>query len=151
MIDRAGSRGSPIRRLGVLLVAVAAVPLAAFAAAPDAAAPAGQPTRIPIIIYGNDPCPRSAGGEIVVCARRPESERYRLPKRFRGEKAATSPASNAWGNKVQTIEQASRVGAGLPDTCSAVGSGGQSGCYHQMLQQSRAQRQADRTDAATGP
>lgn len=132
--------------IGALLASIA-LPLAAPAAATDA--PGGA--TIPITIYGDDPCPRGEGDAIVVCARRPESERYRLPKRFRGDKAKSSPASNAWSNKVQTIEQAGRVAAGLPDTCSAVGSGGQSGCYHQFLQQSRAQREHDQTDAGTVP
>ena len=127
-----------------------ALPLAALPAAPDATAEQAG-TTVPITVYGDDPCPKGEGGAIVVCARRPENERYRLPKRFRGDKAKASPASNAWGNKVQTIEQASRVGAGLPDTCSAVGSGGQSGCYHQFLQQSRLQHARDQTEAGAVP
>lgn len=130
-----------------MLLASAAIPLAAAAEAP---APTGG-TTIPITVYGDDPCPKGEGGAIVVCARRPENERYRLPKRFRGEKAKSSPASNAWSNKVQTVDQAGRVAAGLPDTCSAVGSGGQSGCYHQFLQQSRAQRVHDQTEAGGVP
>ncbi len=133
--------------VGILLAWIA-LPLAALAASPDA--PAGG-TTVPITVYGDDPCPKGEGGAIVVCARRPENERYRLPKRFRGDKAKSSPAANAWSNKVQTLEQASRVGAGLPDTCSAVGSGGQSGCYHQFLQQSRAQRDLDQNEAGGVP
>ena len=34
-----------------------------------------------IIVYGNDPCPRSTDDQVVVCARRPETERYRLPEK----------------------------------------------------------------------
>ena len=132
---------------GFGLAILLAVSTSATAAAPEA--PGG--TTIPIVIYGDDPCPKGEGGAIVVCARRPENERYRLPKRFRGDKAKSSPASTPWTNKVQTLEQASRVGAGLPDTCSAVGSGGQSGCYHQFLQQSRIQREHDQAEAGGVP
>ena len=34
-----------------------------------------------IIVYGTDPCPRSTDDEVVVCARKPESERFRIPER----------------------------------------------------------------------
>jgi hypothetical protein len=132
-----------------MLLAWAAVPLAAQAEPADPSAP---PQRtISATVYGNDPCPTGSGGEIIVCARRPESERYRLPKRFRGQKASESPASDAWANKVQATDAASRMAAGLPDTCSAVGSGGQSGCQHQFLSQARAERKADQADVAGTP
>ena len=36
-----------------------------------------------IIVYGTDPCPRSTDDEVVVCARKPESERYRIPEALR--------------------------------------------------------------------
>ena len=36
-----------------------------------------------IIVYGNDPCPRSTDDEVVVCARKPEAERYRIPEKLR--------------------------------------------------------------------
>ena len=49
------------------------------------AAPAlAQQTRVSeIIVYGTDPCPRSTDDEIVVCARKPESERFRIPEALR--------------------------------------------------------------------
>ncbi|WP_419825620.1 hypothetical protein [Sphingomonas sp.] len=122
----------------------------AIGAATPAPAQAGDPppkTRS-VIVYGDDPCPASAGDEIVVCARQPEGERYRIPKQFRGSKAARSPAGNAWGNKVRETDQASRASAGVPNTCSAVGTGGQSGCFLQFQQQSAAERQARRNGEA---
>ncbi|MBV9843137.1 MAG: hypothetical protein JOY99_16655 [Sphingomonadaceae bacterium] len=134
-----------------MFVAWSALPLAAFAQDPGAAASSPPNRTVSVIVYGNDPCPTGNGGAIVVCARRPESERYRLPKRFRGEKAAESPASRSWGSKVEATEQASRTAAGLPDTCSAVGSGGQSGCQHQFLSQARAQRKQDQADTGGTP
>ncbi|HET8612516.1 MAG TPA: hypothetical protein VFL92_07090 [Sphingomonas sp.] len=115
---------------------------------------ADPPKRIEsVVVYGNDPCPQSTGDEIVVCAREPESERYRIPQRFRGAKRKQSPASNAWSNKVTTTEAASRQAAGLPNTCSAVGTGGQTGCLQQFLARSRAERQQQKQqeqDAASG-
>ena len=36
-----------------------------------------------IIVYGTDPCPRSTDDEVVVCARKPEAERFRIPERLR--------------------------------------------------------------------
>ena len=36
-----------------------------------------------IVVYGNDPCPRSTDDQVVVCARRPEAERYRIPEKLR--------------------------------------------------------------------
>ena len=60
---------------------------AAFLAAPAAAqAPAAAEEKISqVIVYGNDPCPSGGADEIVVCARKPEGERYRIPERLRGD------------------------------------------------------------------
>src|SRR3546814_7853743 len=38
---------------------------------------------VSMVIYGEDPCPEGKDGEIVVCSRQPERDRYRLPKTFR--------------------------------------------------------------------
>ena len=32
-----------------------------------------------VVVYGDDPCPQSTADEVVVCARRPDDERYRIP------------------------------------------------------------------------
>lgn len=143
-----------------LLLAAMALPLAARAEPPTASADAAAATANPvatadasdtktinIIVYGNDACPTGKGDEIVVCAREPESERYRIPKRFRGKKVQAAPG-NSWNNKVRSTEDASRMAAGLPDTCSAVGTGGQSGCFQHFQTQARLQRQQDKEDAA---
>jgi hypothetical protein len=145
--------------LGLLLAALA-LPIAARAqspavtAAPPPSAAARQPVdndarTISIVVYGNDPCPPGKDDEIVVCAREPESERYRIPKRFRGKKAEPAPG-NSWANKTRSSEDASRTAAGLPNTCSAVGSGGQSGCYQHFVTQAAQQRRQDKDDQANG-
>jgi hypothetical protein len=136
-----------------LLLAAWALPIAARAE-PPAQTAAAQPVdndakTISIVVYGNDPCPPGKNDEIVVCAREPESERYRIPKRFRGKKEQPA-VGNAWGNKVRGAEDASRMAAGLPDTCSAVGAGGQTGCFqHFVTQQSQERRQQQDQQADT--
>ena len=70
--------------------AVPALALLLFTATAMPAHATDKPERITsLIVYGEDPCPQSEGEEIVVCARRPESERYRIPKKLR-EKPAVS-------------------------------------------------------------
>jgi hypothetical protein len=144
--------------LGLLLAAVA-LPIAVKAAPPAGQAAPAPASALPpvdndaktisVVVYGSDPCPPGKNDEIVVCAREPESERYRIPKRFRGKKAEAAPG-NSWANKTRSTEDASRMAAGLPDTCSTVGSGGQTGCFHQFqvqsMQERRQQQQADSPD-----
>lgn len=118
-------------------------------AAAEPAAPARPPARIAtLVVYGSDPCPRGATpDEIVVCARQPESERYRVPKRFRGSK--TLPAQQSWTNTVTELDRVGRVGT--PDSCSPVGSGGQTGCFTQFLRQAREERRQMERDADDVP
>jgi hypothetical protein len=124
---------------------------AAVRAEPPVPMPTPEHPQVNIIVYGDDPCPPAKGDEIVVCSRQPESERYRIPKRFRGKKAENSPAGNAWGNKVRSTDEASRMAAGVPDTCSAVGTGGQSGCYGQFVNRAYQQRRQAKQDAEDTP
>ena len=89
-----------------------------------------------LIVYGDDPCPQGEGDEIIVCARKPEAERYRIPKKLR-EKPAPS-GGPGWASQVATMEQAQRQT--LPGSCSAIGSNGFSGCTAKMLEQWFAER-----------
>jgi hypothetical protein len=133
-----------------LAFAALAVPLAARAA-PPVPTPTPEHREVNIIVYGADPGPTGKDDEIVVCSRQPESERYRIPKRFRGQKAAASPAGNSWANKVQSTDDASRMAAGVPNNCSAVGTGGQSGCYAQFLNQQARLRQQQKQQQEDNP
>ena len=87
-----------------------------------------------IIVYGNDPCPRSTDDEVVVCARKPESERYRIPENFRG--TGSRQAGEAWANKARALET---VGATGINSCSPVGPAGHTGCLIQVIKQARAE------------
>jgi hypothetical protein len=101
-----------------------------------------------LVVYGNDPCPRSTADEIVVCARVPESERFRVPKRFRNQRKRDS-GGTAWGARVQALEYVTRTGR--PNSCSPVGTFGQSGCTQQFLSQWRAERDQAKDDDGSVP
>lgn len=98
---------------------------------------------INLLVYGDDPCPQSKGDEIVVCARKPEAERYRIPKKLR-EKPAVS-GGPGWGSQVATMEQTQRQT--LPNSCNAIGSNGFTGCTAQMLQQWFAERRMQQSSS----
>lgn len=97
------------------------------------------PTRIStLLVYGNDPCPRSSGDEVVVCARQPEGERYRIPKPLRA-KPLNEARDGSWAGTAKVLEFVSRQG--LPDSCSPIGTYGQSGCFRRFLEANRIDRE----------
>jgi hypothetical protein len=131
-----------MKRLSVLL----SIPLLLSGAAARAADV--PPSRtINLIVYGSDPCPRGSDDEIVVCAHRSENERYRIPKELR--KKEEQPSEVSWASRVATLEDAQR--STRPDSCSPVGSWGQTGCFQQMLNQWYAARRQAQSDAANIP
>ena len=99
-----------------------------------------------IIVYGNDPCPRSTDDDVVVCARRPETERYRIPERFR----STGPRQTreAWANKARALET---VGATGINSCSPVGPAGFTGGLNQVIRQARAESDEAATEGTAPP
>ena len=94
-----------------------------------------------IIVYGNDPCPRSTDDEVVVCARRPESERYRIPEKYRP--GGTFQERQSWTNKARVLETVGDAGI---NTCSPVGPGGYTGCLTQVVREAREQRKQQAED-----
>ncbi|CAA9501133.1 MAG: hypothetical protein AVDCRST_MAG31-397 [uncultured Sphingomonas sp.] len=121
---------------------LAAAPLAAQEAATGAT---GSSDRIAeIIVYGTDPCPRSTDDEVVVCARKPEAERYRIPERLRSGGALQS--RQAWANRARSFEIATRRGVA---TCDAVGGSGQLGCLQKAIDQARAEQREAAADTPT--
>ncbi|GAA4764171.1 hypothetical protein GCM10023219_05880 [Stakelama sediminis] len=99
-----------------------------------------------VILYGSDKCPKAQGDEIVVCSKADESP-YRIPKRFR--QLPNDVAHSAWGRKVEVLEDQAKIG--LPDSCSPVGTGGQTGCTAQMLRQWRAEQRAKQQEESDIP
>jgi hypothetical protein len=118
---------------GAALLA-AAPPAFAQAQAP-APAPAAEPKISAMIVYGEDPCPPSTDDTIVVCARKPEGERYRIPEVLRGD--PNDPKNQAWASRATALEFAGRSGIG---SCSPVGPGGATGCFNQIVREARAER-----------
>jgi hypothetical protein len=112
---------------------IAAALLATPAMAQDKASPDGPPKRVrSILLYGDEQCPKTENpDEIVVCANAGESP-YRIPKRFR-DQPKEGAASQAWTNRVEAVEDFNR--AGLPNSCSPVGTGGQTGCTRAAIRQ----------------
>lgn len=83
-----------------------------------------------IIVYGTDPCPRSTDDEVVVCARKPESERFRIPERLR--QGGSLQSRQAWANRAIAFETYGKTGI---NSCSPVGPGGFTGCSQQLINQ----------------
>jgi hypothetical protein len=131
---------------GTILRAIASLALVLASAAALAAEPAA-PRSSTLVVYGNDACPKSSDDEVVVCARRPENERYRVPKELREKERL--PGGLAWGQQVSQMEEATRFTR--PNSCSTVGSGGQSGCFAQSIRQWFADRSQRRSQAASIP
>ena len=125
----------------------AAIGLAAgFAMLPAPALAQEQEDRVnEIIVYGTDPCPRSTDDEVVVCARKPESERYRIPERYR--QSGPPQSRESWANKAIAFETYGRTGI---NSCSPVGPAGFTGCTQQLINQAVKERQEE-AEGATPP
>jgi hypothetical protein len=99
-----------------------------------------------VIVYGADPCPTPANeNEAIVCARRPEEERFRIPRRIRDRQSTEV----AWGSRVEQLEETGRPMR--PNSCSVVGSFGQSGCMQALIRQWYADRRARAAENAGVP
>lgn len=90
-----------------------------------------RPRQRLVTVFGNEACPKpSSADEVVVCARLPESEVYRIPERLRKPQDRRS---------VLTQNRALLLGDGAPQSggvgsCSASGPGGFIGCSHQQVE-----------------
>ncbi|MEO7179179.1 MAG: hypothetical protein ABIW83_10075 [Allosphingosinicella sp.] len=129
----------------------AALSIAALAAASSAAvtllpipASARNDNIRRLVIYGRDPCPRAkSGDDIVICARRPETERYRIPKELRDSATAGAHDSTSWAARAEALEYVGRTGI---QSCSTVGPGGVSGCYNEMVRAWRRDRRTGKSE-----
>lgn len=115
-----------------IALALAAAPLPATAqeATPPAEESASTMTvienyrRRTVVVYGDDPCPvAQSPDEIVVCARRPEEERYRLRtvEPEPGERIEQGGVNRTLGTDDVRL-------AGGTGSCTPVGPGGLTGC-----------------------
>ena len=113
-----------------LSLAVAPVPMLAQ----EAPAPSGDTAatstaienyrRRTVVVYGDDPCPvAQSPDEIVVCARRPEEERYRLRtvEPVPGQRTEQGGTGRTLGTDDVRL-------AGGTGSCTTVGPGGLTGC-----------------------
>lgn len=124
-------------------------PLAAAGLAPASVlAQEDPPERVQsLVVYGNDPCPTTDDGSIVVCARKPESERYRIPKALRQKPVVSG--GPGWGSQVANIDADAR--RYIPGSCSVIGAYGQTGCTAAMLSQWFAERRMQQQERAGIP
>lgn len=123
-----------MKRPSPFLLFLVALAAPAHAQDDDDLAQSSQPPQKMSILYtyGDEPCPEAKGDEIVVCAQRPESERYRVPKELRKELKDDAPAGGgSWASAVEGYDSIARVGR--PNSCSAVGSNGWTGCTAALI------------------
>ncbi len=126
----------------LILSAVAATLVAGLALPSD---PAHAQRRSEIIVYGTDPCPRSTDDDVVVCARRPEAERFRIPEVLR--ETGTLQQRQSWTKQAEALATVGATGIG---SCSAVGPGGYTGCAQQEINRSFGDRR-EGDQAAVAP
>lgn len=98
-------------------------------------APAGEERVNQLIVYGDDACAPSTAEEIIVCARLPEEERFRIPRVLRPN--PNDPASRSWTDRAIELSYVGRTGIG---SCSPVGPGGFTGCHNELVRRARAER-----------
>ena len=121
--------------------------LALLASLPAPAAALAPPERErSVIVFGDDACPQPENeNEAIVCARRPEEERYRIPRRIRERQ----PTETSWASRVEDLDNESRPMR--PNSCSVVGAGGFTGCAAAAIRQWYAERRARRAAEAGVP
>jgi len=127
----------------IITLAATAAAVSGIAVLPAPAIAQSQGEVAEVIVYGNDPCPRSSDDQVVVCARRPEAERYRIPEKLRS--SGTRQQTEAWAKKARVLETVGSTGI---NSCSPVGPGGYTGCLTQVIREAREQRQQTNSDNA---
>lgn len=128
-----------MKRLVPIALALAGAGFAMAAPAQPTQGAGGDNRRINrLIVYGDDPCPPSTAEEIVVCARRGEDDRYRIPAPLRGDTEVRD--NESWAATARSLETVGRTGI---QSCSTVGPGGFTGCWAEMMRQAREGRQTN--------
>lgn len=87
-----------------------------------------QPRQRLVTVFGTEPCPKpTSPDEVVVCARLPESEIYRIPTPLRQAERRRSPFEE---NRAMLVGEYGGTGFG---TCSAVGASGVVNCSRRQV------------------
>ncbi|WP_416907282.1 MAG: hypothetical protein ACMVO5_09530 [Polymorphobacter sp.] len=87
-----------------------------------------QPRQRLVTVFGTEPCPKpESPDEVVVCARLPESEIYRIPEQLRQPESQRSPFEE---NRALLVGDVAGGGIG---SCSAVAAGGAVGCNQKQV------------------
>ena len=136
-------RRKPVHMSKPLYLTLAATMVAAPALLASQPAVAQNGKISEIIVYGTDPCPRSTDDEVVVCARKPEAERYRIPERYR--QTGSKQSRESWAKRAVAFETYGRTGI---NSCSPVGPGGHTGCEQQLIDQAFKEREEEAKGAA---
>ena len=94
-----------------------------------------------IIVYGTDPCPRSTDDMVYVCARKPDSERYRIPEKLR---TGSIQSRESWARKALAFETYGATGI---NSCSPVGPAGFTGCTQKLINDAFKERREEQQAA----
>jgi hypothetical protein len=132
-------------KLSNLTLAAASLALALPAAIAPVPALAQSGRISEIIVYGTDPCPRSTDDDVVICARKPEAERFRIPEKLR--EGGSYQSRQSWANRATAFETYGRTGI---NSCSPVGPAGFTGCTQQLINQAFKERREE-AEASTAP
>ncbi len=125
--------------LAVLLAGAAAAQTTAPTSPPPVPADPPKSTLKPVVegdgtqprqrhdtVFGNEECPKpTSKDEVVVCARLPDSEIYRIPKQVRQAEVRVSPLQ---ANRNLLLGDASGGAGGAIGSCSVIGGAGEIGC-----------------------
>jgi hypothetical protein len=122
-----------MKRLLPLAIASAAI---ALAPAPAAAQDQAGDKVNTVMVFGDDECQQSAPGELTICVRMDEQERYRIPEALR---QSSDPANEAWANKVRAYEAVGDFG---PLSCTPIGGGGDLGCTAKFIESAYEERRS---------
>jgi hypothetical protein len=92
-----------------------------------------QPRVRSVIVFGSDPCPKSTSDdEIIVCARQPDEDRYRIPPGLRTANSGVQVSPFVQDRSLMLGSGAGGAGGGIGQ-CSTIGPGGYTGCMQQEI------------------
>lgn len=138
-------------RWSVVLGPALGLATASLAAMPAQAQDGSYRSRT-VLVYGDDPCPTASNpDEIVVCARRPEEERFRIPKDVREQERAATIARQDQVAANRAALVSNRVAGAGTGMCSIQGAGGLTGCTQGLNVVGAARTVVEGVKAATEP